>query len=105
MTDRKYIAISIKHSNSINNLVLWGSRTQDNEERCFSGYSDFARNNGKKCELYSLEEFRNKYGNGVCKTDEAVHMSNNILKKYKKYDTVLVEEKEYMDFFGVELLG
>jgi hypothetical protein len=103
MDGRHYVAISIKHSNSINNLVLWGSRTEDNETRCFSGYSDFARNNGKKCELYSLEEFRAEYGNGICKTDEAVKMSKNLLRKYKKYDTVLVDEKEYIDFFGIVL--
>lgn len=103
MDGRHYVAISIKHSNSINNLILWGSRTEDNETRCFSGYSDFARNNGKKCELYSLEEFREKYGNGVCKTDEAVKMSKSLLKKYRKFDTVLVDEKEYIDFFGIVL--
>ena len=103
MRERHYIAISIKHSDSINNLVLWGNRTNDNEKRCFSGYSNFVRNNGKKCELYSLEEFREQYGNGACKTDEAVKMSKLLLRKYKKFDTVLVDEKEYMDFFGIEL--
>ena len=101
--ERKYVAISIKHSNSINNLVLWGSRTDDSEKRCFSGYSDFARNNGKKCELYSLKEFRDAYGNGVCKTDEPVKITRGLLSKYQNYDTVLIDEKEYMDFFGIEL--
>lgn len=32
-----------------------------------------------------------------------VKMSKLLLRKYKKFDTVLVDEKEYMDFFGIEL--
>ena len=102
MGERKYVAISIKHSRSFNDLVLWGTRTEDSEDRCFSGYSNFINSKGEKCELYSLEEFREKYGHGVCKTDEPVTMSKDILRKYKTYDTVLVDEKEYIDFFGIK---
>jgi hypothetical protein len=101
--ERRYIAISIKHSKGINGLVLWGTRTKDDEKRCFSGYSDFVRNTGKKCELYSLEEFRKAYGNGVCKTDEPVKLTKNLLTKYRNYDTVLVDETEYMRFFDIEI--
>lgn len=100
MKDRKYVAISIKHSHSINDLVVWGNRrTKDDEERCFAGYTDFARATGEP-ELYSLEEFREKYGNGVCKTDVPVIMSPSMLITYKDFDTVLVAESDYKDFFG-----
>ena len=101
MNERHYVAISIKHSTSIKNIVLWGHRTKDEEKRCFSGYSDFARNDGKRCELYRLEEFRKNYGNDVYKSDEAVKMTSHLLSTYRKYDTVLVDEQDYINFFGL----
>lgn len=102
MEERKYVAVSIKHSHSYEDLWLWGNRTKDHEKRCFAGYSNFFNKDGTKCELYSIEEFRKKMGNGVCKTDEVVHMTKDILRKYQNYDTVLVDEKEYMSFFGIK---
>lgn len=99
ISERRYVAISIKHSEySENGLVFWGTRTADDEKRCFSGYSNFARNNGKPCELYSLKDFQEHYGNGVVKCDEPVKMCKDIVKKYKKLDTVLVDEDDYKKF-------
>lgn len=37
--ERKYIAVSMKHS-SKDSFLFWGyKRTQDNEDRCYSGYT------------------------------------------------------------------
>ena len=63
--ERKYVAISIKHSKcgsekSPNEpkdglYILWGTkRTNDTEQRCFSGYTSFF----EACELYSLADFQ-----------------------------------------------
>ena len=96
MEDRKYIAISIKHSAGVR-FTLWGQkRTEDHEKRCFSGYlgtMDF-----DKCELYSLKDFQDSYGNGIIKCDEPVKMTIGLVKKWKKLDTVLVDYEEYKKF-------
>ena len=55
--DREYIAISLKHSTK-DCIMYWGTRTQDNESRCFSGYTE----NFLNCELYSPDEFYSLYG-------------------------------------------
>ena len=55
MSDRNYIAISLKHSTK-DCIMYWGTRTQDNESRCFSGYTA----NFSNCELYSPDEFYRK---------------------------------------------
>ncbi|MEG1954095.1 MAG: hypothetical protein RR115_07675 [Hydrogenoanaerobacterium sp.] len=99
MTDRKYVAISIKHSTYDESPVpiLWGKkRTLDNEERCFSGYTQDIN----KCELYSLEDFQKSYGNGCIKCDAEVKMCFNYKRKYKKYDTVLVDFEELKQFLS-----
>lgn len=102
MNERKYIAISIKHSEyeSHKRLVLWGGygRSSDNDARCFSGYTF----NIEKAELYSLEDFRKAYGNGVIKCDEPVEMCANLIKRYRKLDTVLVEESELRKFLKAQ---
>lgn len=96
MDVRKYIAVSIKHSQGFG-LVLWGSyRTADDEERCFAGYQgtmDYDR-----CELYSLADFWEKYGNGVIKCDEPVPVTSDLTQRWKDYDTVLVDCREYETF-------
>ena len=96
MEKRKYIAISIKHSDGLR-FTLWGQeRTEDHEKRCFSGYlgtMDF-----DKCELYSLKDFQDSYGNGIIKCDEPVSMTIGLVKKWKKFDTVLVDYEEYKKF-------
>lgn len=97
MNNRKYVAVSIKHSQHDRSKlpVLWGyKRTQDNEKRCFADYTTDI----DKCELYSLDDFRNTYGNGYIKCDEAVPMQFDYVKRYKKYDTVLVDESEMRMF-------
>ncbi|MHC1723013.1 MAG: hypothetical protein AB9836_07425 [Aminipila sp.] len=99
ITERRYVAISIKHSEySQSGLVFWGERTDDKEKRCFSGYSNFARNNGKLCELYALKDFQDHYGNGVIKCDEPVKMTSDLIKRWKNYDTVLVDIDDYIHF-------
>ena len=96
MEERKYIAISIKHSDGLR-FTLWGQeRTEDHEKRCLSGYlgtMDF-----DKCELYSLKDFQDSYGNGIIKCDEPVKMTIGLVKKWKKLDTVLVDYEEYKKF-------
>lgn len=95
--ERKYIAISIKHSiyDSSTIPVMWGcKRTADNEERCFSGYTS----NPYQAEVYSLDDFLNSYGNSFIKCDEPVEICFDYKKKYKKYDTVLVDETELLQF-------
>lgn len=57
MSDRNYIAISLKHSTK-DCIMYWGTRTQDNESRCFSGYTA----NFSNCEHYSPDEFYSNYG-------------------------------------------
>lgn len=51
--------------------------------RCFSGYVGML--DYDKCELYSLEDFQQMYGNGVIKCDAAVPMSNDITKIFDEY--------------------
>lgn len=94
---RKYIAISIKHSTYDKSVipVMWGyKRTKDDEKRCFSGYTT----NLEKCELYSLEDFQKTYGNSYIKCDEPVKMCFDYKKRYKNYDTVLVDEEDLKSF-------
>lgn len=99
MDERKYIAISVKHSNTIYDLTLWGyQRTEDGEKRCFAGYVNNDRID--TCELYSLKDFQEKYGNGVIKCDEPIHITTKVLKKFKNYDTVLADIEEYKQFLS-----
>ena len=85
MEERKYIAISIKHSDGLR-FTLWGQeRTEDHEKRCFSGY-------------LGMKDFQDSYGNGIIKCDEPVKMTIGLVKKWKKLDTVLVDYEEYKKF-------
>lgn len=84
-SERKYIAVSIKHS-SKNCLLYWGyKRTQDNEDRCYAGYTAIL----DKCELYSEEEFFSQYKRYPV-IDEKISSITAFWKQYKDYDTVLV---------------
>jgi hypothetical protein len=100
LSERRYIAISIKHSEYERSKrpVLWGGdgRSADDAERCFGGYTC----NIDKAELYSLTDFRNTYGNGHIKCDEPVKMCFDFVKRYKKWDTVLVDENELRQFLS-----
>lgn len=99
-SDRKYVAVSIKHSvndKETSKFILWGDkRTLDDKSRCFSGYTQ----NFDKCELYTLEDFQNTYGNGYIKCDEPVKVTFNLCKKYKSFDTVLVDKDEYKKYLS-----
>ena len=96
MKDRKYLAVSIKHSSGTQ-FTLWGwERTEDEQKRCFSGY--LGTMDYDKCELYSLEDFREHYGHGVIKCDKPVKMTMDLVKKWAEYDTVLVNYGEYKTF-------
>lgn len=99
MNVRKYIAISIKHTiygwKFGKPFVLWGFKhTKDNEERCFSGYTEYFN----KAERYALGEFEKRgYGIETVKP-EPVHMCVDLCEKYRRYDTVLVDEEEYLGY-------
>lgn len=96
--ERKYAAISIKHSTHDKSPVpvLWGGtgRTRDDEKRCFSGYC----NSVDTCEVYSLNDFLQTYGNSYIKCDEPVQMCFDYKKRYKAHDTVLVDIEELRQF-------
>lgn len=95
---RNLVAISIKHTEWRWKFGmpcwLWGSRTEDNENRSFAGYTQYPYN----AEIYTLEEWQKSgYGAGdICKVDEPVTMDINFCKKWKNYDTVLVPYEQYL---------
>ena len=96
MSERHYIALSIKHSiyekRNFLEYWLWGiERTRDEEKRCFAGYTKSL----ERCELYAPEEFDEHYGKGFA---PIVHPSFDMVKKYQKYDTVLIDIDEYREF-------
>lgn len=95
--ERKYLAVSIKHTGLKWKFGmpcwLWGNRTKDDEPRSYAGYTQYPEN----AELYSLEEFWQEYGSCEwIKCDAPVKMEIGFCKKYKKYDTVLVEYGDYL---------
>ncbi len=65
MNERKYFAVSLKHLYPWkfgDRLCLWGyKRTQDDEERCFCGYTGFI----EEAELYTIEEFCGNYNKRI----------------------------------------
>lgn len=99
MYERKYIAVSIKHTEHGwkfgMRCTMWGfRRTGDGEERCFGGYTE----NINTAELYSIEEFTRYYGSDICK-HEPVKMCIDFCKKYKEFDTVLVSEENMRTYY------
>ena len=94
--NRKYVAVSIKHTEYKWKFgmpcVLWGyHQTEDGEPRCFGGYTQHLN----KAERYALGDFkRHGYGEWT-KDDEPVNLSVDFCKKWKKYDTVLVDASQY----------
>lgn len=95
MNDRKYVAISIKHSIHRPNLQYWGyKRTADNEKRCFALYVEDI----DTAELYSYEEFNEKYswmGEQGVQVVENESLFNVLTKKFRREDTVLVDYKQF----------
>lgn len=104
MDERRYYAVSIKHSidgwKFGKPLTLWGwKRTEEGEERCYSGYTE----NPDKAELYALGDFTahgyNNWGGVDIKDDEPVRLDLKFCKKYNQYDSVLVEEGIYRNYY------
>ncbi|WP_159639130.1 hypothetical protein [Erysipelothrix anatis] len=60
MKQRKYVAVDIEKRHWKTNeltLMLWGvKRTENDEERCYSGYT----RDINQCEIYSIKEFAEK---------------------------------------------
>ena len=97
MLERNLLAVSIKHTAYRWKFgmpcVLWGHRTKDDEKRSYGGYTLFP----EKAELYTMEEFQNKYKDGnLYKFDAPVKLEINFCKKWKKYDTVFVRYEDYI---------
>lgn len=98
--DRKYIAISIKHTEFKWKFgmpcTLWGwKQTKDDEPRCFGGYTEHL----SKAERYALGDFvKHGYPGELMKDDEPVSLSIDFCKKWKKYDTVLVDAEQYYHY-------
>lgn len=101
MGERKYYVLSLKHLYPWKfgeTLCLWGyKRTNDNEDRCYGGYSDDIQ----RAELYSSEEFLKNYGR-CTKNDPLTALIPSELKALKKvFDCVLVPkdvvERYYKD--------
>lgn len=101
MNERKYIAVSVKHSDGYP-FVLWGyHRTKDNEKRCFAGYTEDVNN----AELYTIEEFKEAYGDELDIYNYNPLTVDDLLldfeKLKEKYDTVFVSEAEYRKNYGL----
>lgn len=90
MSDREYIAISLKHSTK-DCIMYWGTRTQDNESRCFSRYTE----NFLNCELYSPDEFYSLYGKKNYPIVDECSSYSKLRKDYKDRDTVLVKASDW----------
>lgn len=96
MGERKYIAVSIKHTEYGWKFgmpcVLWGyKQTKDDEKRCFADYTRYLSN----AERYAIGEFEEHgYGHSTVKP-EPVKMEIGFCKKWRKFDTVLVDAEEY----------
>ena len=102
MTERKYFAISIKHTEYRWKFgmpcVLWGQRTQDHEKRSFAGYTRMPQ----EAEIYSLQDWADSgYTVPWMKIDAPVRMSMDLCKRWKKYDTVLVLADDYIKYCEV----
>lgn len=99
MKERKYLAISIKHTEYKwkfgKPCVLWGwHQTKDDEKRCFADYTQYPN----KAEVYSLQDWLDSGHGSIIKMDEPVHMTIDLCKKWEKYDTVLIDKDEYIGY-------
>lgn len=85
MNDKKYIAISIKHTMHLKKgcWCLWDYN--------HSGYVDTA----EKAGLYTPEEMKGEFWNFP-----VVKMCKDLLKRYKNIDTVLVDKDEFIAFIS-----
>lgn len=105
--ERKYVAVSIKHTaykwEYGNPCTLWGwKRTDDDENRCFSGYTEYL----EKAEIYAIDDFiEHGYPKESIPNFEA-SLTPNLIKNYEQYDTVLILAEEYYkycDFFNIPM--
>lgn len=103
---RKYIAISIKHTRYKWKFgmpcTLWGYHiTDDDEPRSFGGYTcylDYA-------ERYAIGEFQEHgYPEDIVKV-QPVPMTIDLCKRWKNYDTVLVEVEDYRNYCKMSYLA
>ena len=96
---RKYIAVSIKHTEYRwafgKPCVLWGwHQTADDEPRCFADYTEYL----SKAERYALGDFKaHGYGDFI-KDDAPVQLGVDLCKRWKEYDTVLVDAEQYYHY-------
>lgn len=105
MVERNLVAVSIKHTEYKwkfgKPLCLWGyKRTKDDEERCFAGYTSYLN----VAEIYSIEEWQEKYKVPWIKTDKPVEICIGFCKKYKEYDTVLVTLDQCIQYYKAACL-
>lgn len=102
MSERKYVAISIKHTEYKWRFgmpcILWGNRqTKDDEPRCFSGYTKYL----SCAERYSIGEFEaHGYSTTIIKPNP-VTITYDFCRRYKNYDTVLVSAADYAEYCKV----
>lgn len=98
--ERKYVAVSIKHTmykwKFGDPCVLWGwHQTEDDNPRCFGGYTVYL----SKAERYAPGDFTaHGYDDDNIKDDEPVPMCPDFCKRYKRYDTVLVDAEMYFHY-------
>lgn len=97
MNERKYVAVSIKHTAYRWKFgmpcILWGGPmpSADNEPRRFGGYTTFL----DSAERYAKNDFIERgYPADIIKA-EPVAMCIDFCKKYRNFDTVLVEADDY----------
>lgn len=94
--ERKYVAISIKHTAYKWKFgmpcFLWGyHQTEDDQPRCFSGYTFYL----SRAERYAIgEHAEHGYDDDIVKP-EPVKLTPDFCKRWKAYDTVLVDAEEY----------
>ncbi len=101
--DRKYVAISVKHTDSRWKFgmpcVLWGDMrpSADDERRRFGGYTMYLDRAERyaKDDFFTLGGYKTEYG---VINPEPVKMCIGFRRKYKKWDTVLVEYDNYATY-------
>lgn len=97
--ERRYLAVSIKHTaygwKYGKPCVLWGyKQTADDEKRCFADYTCYPN----KAELYSLNDLLKSGYGSIIKMDEPVHIEPMLCKRWKQFDTVLIDKDEYLRY-------
>lgn len=106
--DRKYLAVSVKHTiwagtggrkkwRFGDKVVLWGHLTEDKEPRCFGGYTT----DPTLAERYALGDMKAHGYGSLIKDDEPVKLSKDFCKNYEEYDTVLVSLQDVLDYYRI----